>query len=125
MSPFQHTAARRRLLNFHPPFITTLAFQHTAARRRLPYVRQPFYDERWVSTHSRPKAAASPKTKPNAQGEVSTHSRPKAAARLPQLYICQYASFNTQPPEGGCRPVSLASTGVCVSTHSRPKAAAC
>ena len=57
-------------------------FQLTAARRRLQackmYVRLAFE----VSTHSRPKAAAS------------------AAAQFKQLY----AGFNSQPPEGGCAP---------------------
>ncbi|EKY02711.1 hypothetical protein HMPREF9120_02836, partial [Neisseria sp. oral taxon 020 str. F0370] len=39
----------------------------------------------------------------NIDGRVSTHSRPKAAAqkRLRPLQIGR--SFNTQPPEGGCR----------------------
>ena len=55
-----------------------------------------------VSTHSRPKAAASEQFE-NAPGTlVSTHSRPKAAA--------------TANRAGG--------TMVGVSTHSRPKAAA-
>ena len=33
---------------------------------------------------------------------VSTHSHPKVAASLSSLLTASYASFNTQPPEGGC-----------------------
>ena len=56
-------------------------FQHTAARRRLqpPTTRQ--IPTEWVSTHSRPKAAA----KISLYGELNRRS------------------FNTQPPEGGCQ----------------------
>ena len=57
-----------------------LVFQHTAARRRLLLVFciEPGYH--LVSTHSRPKAAATS----------------KVSARRSLL------GFNTQPPEGGC-----------------------
>ena len=34
---------------------------------------------------------------------VSTHSRPKAAARHRRPFIYRVHSFNTQPPEGGCQ----------------------
>ena len=55
---------------------------------------------------------------------VSTHSRPKAAASACNLILYNIICFNTQPPEGGCLypPVSYNINGV--STHSRPKAAA-
>ena len=55
-----------------------------------------------VSTHSRPKAAASNYIHFPAWLGVSTHSRPKAAAE--RWYGSRYSSFsfNTQPPEGGC-----------------------
>ena len=56
---------------------------------------------------------------------VSTHSRPKAAAATPPLAAPRSVGFNTQPPEGVCvrSPVMIR---LCdpVSTHSRPKAAA-
>ena len=56
----------------------------------------------YVSTHSRPKAAAGKRMTPEQIEKVSTHSRPKAAAcgRV-QLFGCA-GRFNTQPPEGGC-----------------------
>ena len=55
-----------------------------------------------VSTHSRPKAAATAQDSMAKQIAVSTHSRPKAAAKLTDLM------FDDDK----------------VSTHSRPKAAA-
>ena len=54
---FQHTAARRRLENQTLTNILKLMFQHTAARRRLGKISGIFGVVRWVSTHSRPKAA--------------------------------------------------------------------
>ena len=101
---FQHTAARRRLQQ-RPGWAQRLKeFQHTAARRRLPTIvdyphfRKCFNTQppeggcllHWlrgrgrfpgVSTHSRPKAAASAATVTGWGKKVSTHSRPKAAAR--------------------------------------------
>ena len=56
-------------------------FQHTAARRRLPDYQTEGDQTTYVSTHSRPKAAAAFKGDSSLNGEVSTHSRPKAAAR--------------------------------------------
>ena len=99
---FQHTAARRRLPNSERLKKRVGVFQHTAARRRLPcalpasiglqrFNTQPpeggcelrsIFARRlgWVSTHSRPKAAARPVKHAIAIFHVSTHSRPKAAA---------------------------------------------
>ena len=78
-----------------------------------------------VSTHSRPKAAAGSLGEFAKDILVSTHSRPKAAAYFGTRCCCSEHSFNTQPPEGGCRqdhpPLKLT---IEVSTHSRPKAAA-
>ena len=104
MTKFQHTAARRRLHGLSWSDVTTNLFQHTAARRRLPeevdvvaYVILsfntqppeggcssvgPFLGRKFVSTHSRPKAAAG------------------ASTPLPTIMM----RFNTQPPEGGCLP---------------------
>ena len=99
---FQHTAARRRLVdvnlrsligehsfNTQPPeggwglpcvFLSPACmFQHTAARRRL------------VLNLARSVSA----------GIVSTHSRPKAAGCAQFLQFGSYYGFNTQPPEGG------------------------
>ena len=58
--------------------------------------------ERYVSTHSRPKAAAVIMQNIRQKSEVSTHSRPKAAASYWQIYPLFAKCFNTQPPEGGC-----------------------
>ena len=56
---------------------------------------------------------------------VSTHSRPKAAASSPYKLPPSIISFNTQPPEGGCvRYEDFTEIDREVSTHSRPKAAA-
>ena len=144
---FQHTAARRRLQYFKMSITPRIWFQHTAARRRLPSLRRCSSAERGVSTHSRPKAAASTSSARVTVSVVSTHSRPKAAAFHIYPLSKHAASFNTQPPEGGCSkfirydctifefqhtaarrrlPLNVSPTlnGNFVSTHSRPKAAA-
>ena len=123
---FQHTAARRRLLekdftpkkygysfNTQPPeggcsiYSTNpkldRLFQHTAARRRLPEGLMHVPGDIIVSTHSRPKAAACALQLTQYQTQVSTHSRPKAAAFC--FFHIRYLK-------------------IFVSTHSRPKAAA-
>ena len=58
----------------------------------------------WVSTHSRPKAAAAGIVNVKTPLNVSTHSRPKAAAQYSVKRDRFSQSFNTQPPEGGCHP---------------------
>ena len=80
-----------------------MKFQHTAARRRLHLLCRNVIRFRFVSTHSRAKAAA-------------TYDKNGV------VYI---ASFNTQPREGGC-PLRIATqlNHRPVSTHSRAKAAA-
>ena len=78
---------------------------------------------------------------------VSTHSRPKAAATSISLQRTPPSRFNTQPPEGGCKQMEKLELNfhlfqhtaarrrlpcsdiqsfhfISVSTHSRPKAAA-
>ena len=78
------------------------AFQHTAARRRLAVFAVHRFNDFFVSTHSRPKAAG------NCQN-LLTISKP---------------SFNTQPPEGGWQVGQYRLyQNAPVSTHSRPKAA--
>ena len=100
-----------------------------------------------VSTHSRPKAAAS-QTFKNVATQWFQHTA--ARRRLPLSMVCslEKESFNTQPPEGGCllrnhpkvfaimfqhtaarRRLPLGAVfnivlNAVVSTHSRPKAAA-
>ena len=56
-----------------------------------------------VSTHSHPKVAASAGTKTATVRFVSTHSHPKVAASDRRIRRIKITSFNTQPPEGGCR----------------------
>ena len=57
-----------------------LRFQHTAARRRLLDALTKTAPNLDVSTHSRPKAAAKADVDAPLHPIVSTHSRPKAAA---------------------------------------------
>ena len=101
-SRFQHTAARRRLgpnirhptspppcFNTQPPeggwyglvlpVDHDIWFQHTAARRRLDFRRWVRQHNKFVSTHSRPKAAGLISLIIVYPVRVSTHSRPKAA----------------------------------------------
>ena len=143
---FQHTAARRRLLAcIHRP-LTDGQFQHTAARRRLRPVRRKRRAGRPVSTHSRPKAAATLDAFAAAAIAVSTHSRPKAAAEVAAkddfLNMFQHTAARRRLPGAGSephlaswfqhtaarrrlRPRVLGGIGHgLVSTHSRPKAAA-
>ena len=126
---FQLTAARRRLLTFnvliedYDQFQLTAArrrlrkggrgggnygqFQLTAARRRL--LVPDFVPKMglFVSTHSRPKAAAKLPDHLRGLGIVSTHSRPKAAAFCCAGMPRRRRGFNSQPPEGGCHPYIL------------------
>ena len=126
------------------PTKTTCWFQHTAARRRHDFFSYHSL-HKYVSTHSRPKAAekkhgnhgnfscVSTHSRPKAAvmtrydeitaENVSTHSRPKAAGRLAIQARSCCGCFNTQPPEGGCHYVGLIIRSDTVSTHSRPKAA--
>ena len=122
---FQHTAARRRLHDIGYKVKNRVEFQHTAARRRL-HLDTKFVINLYpcfntqppeggcdtlcyarlsivVSTHSRPKAAAGCSQFIEALCLVSTHSRPKAAALIPSNVVNLLTSFNTQPPEGGCK----------------------
>ena len=98
---FQHTAARRRLAPSPKPCAPQQKFQHTAARRRLVCIDCQRDQEKYVSTHSRPKAA----------GLYRLPTRPGK--------IC----YTTQPPEGGWSGEKLKDSLKGVSTHSRPKAA--
>ena len=76
---FQHTAARRRLIDFATESLTYI---HVSTHSRpkaaeLSVLNLPPHDG--VSTHSRPKAAESADLKTVSGCLVSTHSRPKAA----------------------------------------------
>ena len=54
---------------------------------------------------------------------VSTHSRPKAAGMITLITGVPGSGFNTQPPEGGWKDWACFLPNLYVSTHSRPKAA--
>ena len=54
---------------------------------------------------------------------VSTHSRLKAAGDTSFLYRSNTSGFNTQPPEGGWASLTFGTLRNVVSTHSRLKAA--
>ena len=98
-------------------------FQHTAARRRLGKIRRFPNPERWVSTHSRPKAAGFPYLSNNHHNYVSTHSRPKAAGTPCRRKRGRcYVSTHSRPKAAGRQPHIPPAFGI-VSTHSRPKAA--
>ena len=85
---FQHTAARRRLLQNSSIIKLPRLFQHTAARRRLQAINGGGASYQLVSTHSRAEAAAFFIRKINFKPIVSTHSRAEAAAILD--YISNY-----------------------------------
>ncbi len=125
-----------------------MGFQHTAARRRLPARCYIMSHHSQVSTHSRPKAAASRRsgyerglssfnTQPRGGGcdspeisfdnlpSVSTHSRAEAAANTISTFKHVFNCFNTQPRGGGCISVASQNSRLFdVSTHSRAEAAA-
>ena len=107
---FQHTAARRRLglvVGFAP---RKSWFQHTAARRRLPQVLF-FQTKRNRFQHTAARRRLDGYDLSEEQKAVSTHSRPKAAATVHGVKNVQI-SFNTQPPEGGCTSTFLSLYGL-------------
>ena len=121
---FQHTAARRRLRGQEKAFHFSGGFNTQPPEGGCENAGAVYVGV-YVSTHSRPKAAAEIDRPAARIIVVSTHSRPKAAARgrhvcglgkkfqhtaarrrLPACTPASVAcySFNTQPPEGGCPP---------------------
>ena len=101
-NPFQHAAARRRLVEKFVGVNLTGLFQHAAARRRLEAIDSGSYpDIVIVSTRSRPKAAGIFKIPRFRRAGVSTRSRPKAAGNILDPSQMSVNRFNTQPPEGG------------------------
>ena len=142
---FQHTAARRRLAKLIARDQIGKLFQHTAARRRLAMPQPTTPTAPVVSTHSRPKAAGTPKA---ATSTLKSFQHTAARRRLDFADTMQIwagrgfntqppeggwgrksqpkgrtGSFNTQPPEGGWPVCCFSSSKIRVSTHSRPKAA--
>ena len=121
-------------------------FQHTAARRRLLEDIAIGFSGGWVSTHSRAEAAASfslllwflidVSTHSRAEAaalieenamntvKVSTHSRAEAAALLIlNRRICPIC-FNTQPRGGGCGAPRIACT-FRQSFNTQPRGGGC
>ena len=101
-------------------------FQHTAARRRLPLAVGSDALHLSCFNTQPPEGGCALRESLARQGiNVSTHSRPKAAASLGLVLDKLVNGFNTQPPEGGCFfRVDRVTKPLSVSTHSRPKAAA-
>ena len=144
---FQHTAARRRLgficrafqtvesgFNTQPPeggwliafggFLNLSLFQHTAARRRLGSINFSDFCFTRVSTHSRPKAAGFHKFQRFLLYASFNTQPPEGGWKAWMMLFIQNFSFNTQPPEGGWFiPITKLDRPHIVSTHSRPKAA--
>ena len=80
--------------------VNLFSFQHTAARRRLyQYVHQQLYAQRFNTQPPEGGCQINCQIKNNVL--VSTHSRPKAAATTTSIATTT-SRFNTQPPEGGC-----------------------
>ena len=98
---FQHTAARRRLVEFGFKAVPQPLFQHTAARRRLgrQFDRLAGFNT-FQHTAARRRLAFYLSSN-RVFEQVSTHSRPKAAGPLSKKAMAILDSFNTQPPEGG------------------------
>ena len=99
---FQHTAARRRLLNSIFFGLFSMMFQHTAARRRLHFgLYRDLLPLEFQHTAAR-RRLRDYSQYVKLDGKVSTHSRPKAAATCSPTTGIWASCFNTQPPEGGC-----------------------
>ena len=104
---FQHTAARRRLLNSmfnHSSYNPSFNTQPREGGCDLAYIGNILIA--WVSTHSRAKAAAFVTTMVSPS---LTFQHTAARRRLlikNSFIIFKFLSFNTQPREGGCK-VSL------------------
>ena len=99
---FQHTAARRRLQMCKYAFTLGRGFQHTAARRRLLFWLFFVLYQWFVSTHSRPKAAASKLVTLCPINTGFNTQPPEGGCKGVSMNFCTPFGFNTQPPEGGC-----------------------
>ena len=99
--PFQHTAARRRLVRGTGRTSRTYSSFNTQPPEGgwNNIISRCFIG--LVSTHSRPKAAGFSDLNRFLYLQVSTHSRPKAAGFTFFTTSHRNVCFNTQPPEGG------------------------
>ena len=84
------------------PFNSIFLFQHTAARRRLLFAAARNNASSMVSTHSRPKAAASDQIAYFVKSWCFNTQPPEGGCLIFQSLHLNYQRFNTQPPEGGC-----------------------
>ena len=122
---FQLTAARRRLQRPLPMTYPHFGFQLTAARRRLLMSVFSYGSDFAVSTHSRPKAAASLRV----MGRFSKKKFQLTDARM-RLHViaCHGLSLLFVSPHSRPKAAApgkkLPGHFLRVSTHSRPKAAA-
>ena len=98
---FQLTAARRRLEQWFVPSTPALAFQLTAARRRLAAGRWGAKSTKYVSTHSRPKAAGAAGRLRSFDDGGFNSQPPEGGWWLKQLACVVRWCFNSQPPERG------------------------
>ena len=78
-------------------------FQHTTARRRLRGFLRLHNGEKNVSTHNRPKAAASSSENLDSRSSSFNTQPPEGGCSKPLPTGLAQTRFNTQPPEGGCR----------------------
>ena len=77
-------------------------FQHTAARRRLIENVLCGFQQCFVSTHSRPKAAEFSVGTPYVARWLFQHTAARRRLNSEhQMSVWSTPSFNTQPPEGG------------------------
>ena len=141
---FQHTAARRRLVETTDVVDLNHRFQHTAARRRLGtatggrtstrgFNTQP-PEGGWVmlkeqnlsndvSTHSRPKAAGQEKEKQEKEKKFQHTAARRRLVAAAQLVVGVMQFQHTAARRRLEKASNVVSTAITVSTHSRPKAA--
>ena len=99
-------------------------FQHTAARRRLLDRALISVAKIDVSTHSRPKAAANKRSQ-SRWGLNSFNTQPPEGGCLTLQRIAKrFRGFNTQPPEGGCQ-LSLKVRWPMLSFNTQPPEGGC
>ena len=99
-------------------------FQHTAARRRLLEDIAIGFSGGWVSTHSRAEAAASFSLLLWFLIDVSTHSRAEAAALIEENAMNTVKVSTHSRAEAAAKASFKPMASAKVSTHSRAEAAA-
>ncbi len=121
---FQHSAPRRRLGPFTRSIQSDCVFQHSAARRRLDKLTKA--EQRLAAfQHSaaRRRLVLVDIFQPTILSFGFNTQPPEGGCRPKTRQRRQLQCFNTQPPEGGCRVVKIFLHLKLVSTLSRPKAA--